>query len=297
MGDPFRIEGPALISFSGGRTSAYMLWRILQAHGGVLPDDVHVVFANTGKEREETLRFVRECGARWGVKVRWLEWRCRLKRTPLEQRFEEVGLNSAARRGEPFAALIASKRALPNAVQRRCTEHLKMQVCADFMEAQGYSHWSNVIGLRRDEVSRVATKDRQNEAGNLPWVNCWPLFKADIVKSDVLEFWLGDGSELPQGFDLGLAGWEGNCTLCFMKGRKLLEHLIRLNPKETHWWSDLETSVGATFTTEYSYSELARSVRRSPLLPMGGDFDEFDAECGVSGADRHIRCGARREAA
>ena len=56
MGDPFFITGPALISFSGGRTSAYMLWRILQAHGGALPDDVYVTFANTGKEREETLR-------------------------------------------------------------------------------------------------------------------------------------------------------------------------------------------------------------------------------------------------
>ena len=73
--NPYRITGPALISFSGGRTSAYMLWHILDAHDGKLPDDVHVCFANTGKEREETLRFVHECATRWGVRVRWLEWR------------------------------------------------------------------------------------------------------------------------------------------------------------------------------------------------------------------------------
>lgn len=65
MGEnPYRITGPALISFSGGRTSAFMVWNILQAHGGTLPDDVVVAFANTGKEREETLRFVHECGSR-----------------------------------------------------------------------------------------------------------------------------------------------------------------------------------------------------------------------------------------
>lgn len=41
MSDPFLIEGPAAISFSGGRTSALMLRRILDAHGGTLPPDVH----------------------------------------------------------------------------------------------------------------------------------------------------------------------------------------------------------------------------------------------------------------
>ena len=64
MSDPYLIQGPALISFSGGRTSAYMLKQIIDAHRGKLPDDVHVAFANTGKEREETLRFVNECARR-----------------------------------------------------------------------------------------------------------------------------------------------------------------------------------------------------------------------------------------
>ena len=39
-----------VIHFSGGRTSAFMLWHILEAHGGTLPQDVKVVFCNTGKE-------------------------------------------------------------------------------------------------------------------------------------------------------------------------------------------------------------------------------------------------------
>ena len=40
MLNPYLIKGPALISFSGGRTSGYMLNHILEAHGGRLPDDV-----------------------------------------------------------------------------------------------------------------------------------------------------------------------------------------------------------------------------------------------------------------
>jgi 3'-phosphoadenosine 5'-phosphosulfate sulfotransferase (PAPS reductase)/FAD synthetase len=66
--NPYKIEGPAVISFSGGRTSAYMLRKVLDAHEGELPPDVFVVFADTGKERPETLDFVRECSKRWGVR-------------------------------------------------------------------------------------------------------------------------------------------------------------------------------------------------------------------------------------
>ena len=43
-----------------------MFRRILDAYDGRLPSDVIPVFANTGKEREETLRFVYECARSWG---------------------------------------------------------------------------------------------------------------------------------------------------------------------------------------------------------------------------------------
>ena len=57
MSNPFQIEGPAVISFSGGRTSGLMLRRIMDAGLG---KDVHILFSNTGKEREETLQFVHD---------------------------------------------------------------------------------------------------------------------------------------------------------------------------------------------------------------------------------------------
>ena len=64
--NPYKINGPALISFSGGRTSGFMLWNIIQAHGGTLPKDVYVTFANTGKEAPETLDFVHEIEQKFG---------------------------------------------------------------------------------------------------------------------------------------------------------------------------------------------------------------------------------------
>lgn len=270
--DPFRITGPALISFSGGRTSAYMLWRILQAHGGTLPDDVHVTFANTGKEREETLRFVHECGTRWGVRIRWLEWRSRLKSVPVAERFEEVGFNSAARNGEPFAALIQSKKSTPNSVARWCTEELKVKTLQAFMEANGYgSKYANVVGLRADEPRRVA---KGRIRGTV-----MPLADAGITNRMVRAFWHR------QDFDLGLLPFEGNCDGCFLKARPKLWEVERTKPGTLQWWSDMETGPGkGRFVTEYSYAELIRDVRRQPDMFAGllsDDHVEMDAECGL----------------
>lgn len=75
--NPFFIEGPAVLSISGGRTSAYMLRMVLDAHGGALPPDVLAIFANTGKEMPETLDFIEECSQRWSVPIKWLEYRGR----------------------------------------------------------------------------------------------------------------------------------------------------------------------------------------------------------------------------
>lgn len=276
MGDPFLIEGPALISFSGGRTSAYMLWRILQAHGGALPDDVYVCFANTGKEREETLRFVHECAMRWGVRVRWLEWRQR--KGPVEGRFEEVGFNSASRDGQPLAGLIEAKSYLPNSVMRFCTDELKIKVMKCFMVSLGYERWTNVIGLRADEMHRVNKSRARSESGKERWRNALPLADAGVAVRDVHSFWAA------QDFDLGLLPFEGNCDGCFLKARPKLWETERTKPGTLQWWADQEARCGATFRPEYSYAELIQDVRRQPDMFAGGLFDddpEMDAECGL----------------
>lgn len=270
-GNPYLITGPALISFSGGRTSAYMLRMILDAHGGTLPDDVHVTFANTGKEREETLRFVHDCATHWNVRVRWLEWRSRLKSVPVGERFEEVGFNSASRNGEPFTALIRSKKSTPNAMARWCTEELKVKTLQAFMEAQGFTEYANVVGLRADERHRVA---KGRVRGSV-----MPLADAGVTVRDVRAFWNA------QPFDLGLLPFEGNCDGCFLKARPKLWEIERTAPGTLQWWSDMETGPGkGRFVTEYSYAELMSDVRRQPDLFSGGLFDfdpDMDAECGL----------------
>ncbi len=273
MSNPYLITGPALISFSGGRTSAYMLRQILDAHDGTLPDDVVVTFANTGKEREETLRFVHDCATHWGVRVHWLEYR------PGEERFAKVGFNTASRNGEPFAALIAKKNYLPNTVTRFCTSDLKVRVMADFCKSLGWETWTNVIGLRYDEGHRVLKALARNDDERQRWQSIMPLSKAKATNRDVTAFWAR------QPFDLQLKSYEGNCDLCFLKGRTKLQALMRENPGMADWWAEQEALVrpgsGARFITEHSYAQLADQVNRQGFL-FEDDGEEYDTECGLT---------------
>jgi 3'-phosphoadenosine 5'-phosphosulfate sulfotransferase (PAPS reductase)/FAD synthetase len=118
MRDPFKIdpEQPTGVSFSSGRSNAYMLWRILDANGG-LPENTRICFANTGKEMEVTLRFVRECDLRWQVPITWFEYR------DDAAGFAVVDLARASCQGEPFKALIKKRRYLPNPIARICTAY------------------------------------------------------------------------------------------------------------------------------------------------------------------------------
>ncbi|WAJ27590.1 phosphoadenosine phosphosulfate reductase family protein [Antarcticirhabdus aurantiaca] len=265
---PYRITGPALISFSGGRTSAFMLWQILQAHGGTLPDDVVVAFANTGKEREETLRFVHECGSRWGVKIHWLEWR------PMPDRFAEVGFNSAARAGEPFEGLIALRGRLPNPLQRFCSRELKVEPIKAFCRSLGWERWQNVIGLRHDEGMRVIKKLAENDKGGHRWKSAMPMAKAKNTKRDVMAFW----SE--QDFDLGLHPHEGNCDLCFLKARGTLVAIIRAQPGVEDWWIAQE-AAGRRFERARSYAEIAAATHAQIDIFDVLAGEEYDAECGL----------------
>lgn len=229
MTEPFDIEGPALISFSGGKTSAAMT--TLAVRRG-LRRNVHIVFANTGKEREETLLFVKRCQDYWGVPVTWLEWDGNDG-----PGFRIVDFETANRNGEPFARLLERRRVLPNVTQRFCTQELKIRPMRDHMKSLGYEHWTNVVGLRADEPSRIA-RQRSSE-GRERWDLRFPLAESGITVHDVRRFW----QAMP--FTLELEPWEGNCDLCFLKQPQTRASIMRVRPDLATWWIEQE-AIAAT---------------------------------------------------
>jgi 3'-phosphoadenosine 5'-phosphosulfate sulfotransferase (PAPS reductase)/FAD synthetase len=207
-----------------------MLWRVLQANGG-LPDDAKVIFANTGREDEQTLRFVDRCSREWNVPIDWVEYAAD---DAVAFRWACVDYETASRNGEPFTALNRRKNYLPTAMQRYCTINLKIEPAACLMRDYGYTEWENLIGIRADEMRRV-TKIRARPVDETGAERRMPLADAGITKADVLAFWRG------QPFDLGLPvingqSMHGNCDLCFLKPTGQLVSLIAEKPDRAVWW-------------------------------------------------------------
>lgn len=127
MKDPFKLPVPCILGCSGGRTSGYLVRHVLDAYDGKLPPTIRVVFANTGKEREETLKFVERISIEWDVEITWIEYR----NVYPKHTYEIVNYATASRRGEPFDAMIRWKAQLErrSKVCRQCCR-IQLSECA-----------------------------------------------------------------------------------------------------------------------------------------------------------------------
>ena len=293
---PYRLPNDGkfrTINFSGGRSSAHMLYHLLDAHDGQLPNSTVVVFANTGVERAETLDFVHACEAWWKVPIVWLEFdydetAAGGRRDP-KVKHKVVNFDTASRQGEPFRIMTQKAKRLPNVVERRCTAELKVSTVERFcIRDLGWPAPSQrrVLGIRYDEPRRwrkALYEECRNE---------YPMVHAGVTKEMVSEFW----NEQP--FDLDIPSWQGNCTLCFMKGEANLMRTMREHPELAQWWIDLEEDhvdrqansplvnlSHAQFSKRWSYRQLFERAMNSPELPFDGageDDGELGANCGCT---------------
>lgn len=213
-----------------------MLHRVLEANGG-LPENAVVMFANTGKEDEATLRFVRDIGLYWAVPIIWVEYRADAPGYAI------VDFETASRNGEPFEAIIGKRQYLPNPVTRYCTVELKIRAMHKHLKALGWKDdgqgWDQMVGIRADEPRRVAKIRARPSPETVHETMVLPLAVAGVTKKDVGDFWR------VQPFDLQLPNnngvtYEGNCDLCFLKGRNIVQTLIAAQPSRAIWWAAQE---------------------------------------------------------
>jgi len=259
MSNPYQIDSPTCISFSGGRTSAFMLYKVLEAHQMSLPSEAIVCFANTGKEDEATLQFVKDCQDNWAVPITWLEY---VDAEETKDRWRQVNFETASRDGEPFEALIKKRNYLPNPVSRFCTVELKVRTIHRYLKANGWTEWESMLGIRADEQRRLAKIGNQDYGKHEEKIA--PLGRLGVTKETVGDFWRN------QSFDLGLPNMNGvtmhgNCDLCFLKGGAQVLSLIQEKPERAVWWAKMEALAlasrpsGAVFRSDRpSYAQMIK---------------------------------------
>ncbi|MEC5143054.1 phosphoadenosine phosphosulfate reductase family protein [Chitinophaga sp. 212800010-3] len=214
-----------LISFSGGRTSAFMTrWLLTNKQDEY---DMIVVFANTGKEREETLSFIQECDSRFQFHLVWIESQ------PIYERGKGVSARivdfaTASRNGEPFEAFI-KKHGIPNMGAPKCSRELKAYAIRAYARSIGWKKYTTAIGIRTDERRRINWKEAERQRIVYPLVNMIPT-----TSQDINIFWS------KQEFDLRLSSYEGNCDLCWKKSKRKLLTILQENPQLASWWVDME---------------------------------------------------------
>lgn len=242
-----------VINVSGGRTSAYMLKHIIDYNNG-LPDNSIAIFCNTGKEFPQTLEFVRDLEYHFNVPIVWLEFEYRDwvpggSGTDKQKYFYKVvNYDTASREGEPFDQLLEVKKMLPNISMRFCTQELKIIPVRNYLkyERDIGSFWS-YLGIRADEPKRIS---------EALWTECrakYPLADVGITEEDILRYWH------KMSFNLQLRPHESNCDICFLKGRKIKEQIIKDHPNVLSWWSNWERKIGATFRNKDSVDSIGIS--------------------------------------
>lgn len=220
-----------LVSVSGGRTSALMAKLLWDRYRDKY--EMIFVFANTSREKEETLIFVDNITKYWGIPIVWVE-----SIVHFNQRkgctHSITNFKYACRDGTIFERVI-QKYGIPNAAFLHCTRELKTNPIRSYMKSIGwknYKKYTTAIGYRFDEPGRVDMEKANNEK------QFYPLWEWKINKPDVLAFFK------TQQFDLELDEQDGNCKKCHKKTIRKIATQILTDPKDR--WND-------TMEDRYSY--------------------------------------------
>lgn len=174
------MEKDIVVSFSGGKSSAYLCW-LMENHHDYKHRKKHYVFANTGRELDSTIVFAR------GWMRDYLEaplYVIEAKVYPDERKATGYTIiddwNNISMDGEPFEAVI-SKYGLPSIAFPHCTRELKINPIKAFIrEHLGLQkdEYVEAIGMRFDEPKRV-----KNDPNYI-----YPLYDLGVTKQHVNDF-------------------------------------------------------------------------------------------------------------
>lgn len=260
-----------IVSFSGGRTSAYMVWLFEQKRKseGL---DVEYLFNDTGAEHPKTYEFIRNVVAHFGIDLTCL----RAKVNPEKGKgstYTQISLDECKPDLKPFRA-VCEVYGTPSFSAAPCTREMKTvpakKYCQDKYGKDGYLNW---IGIRIDEPKRLAIVDKQvdmfaaEKKVNKSKANVRYLAQiSDCTKQDVLDFW----KEMP--FDLEIEEHLGNCVFCVKKGSNKIALAARDEPAMARQFIDM---IASDSTLRRKGSPFEKEVMYRAHQSLGGIIEQY----------------------
>lgn len=228
-----------IVSFSGGRTSAYLVYLMEQKRINE-GWDVEYIFMDTGGEHEATYKFVRDVINHFNINLTCL-------RSVVDPelgngiRHEVVNPNDLKFDLSIFKRLV-KKHGNFTVGRPYCTARLKTLVYEHFCDKTfGRNNYQTWIGIRADEPRRLPKKVDENttlhhkkksELRYLAEISDWG-------KEEIIDWWSD------QDFDLEIAGDQhlGNCIFCVKKSAIKIALAERDEPEKYRKWNDLVTNA------------------------------------------------------
>lgn len=266
-----------IVSFSGGRTSAYLV-SLMEKKRMEDGWKVIYVFCDTGAEHDKTYDFIRNIVKYWKINLTCLRVVVNSEYRKAST-YEVVPLDKLKHDLKPWKQIVA-KYSLPNVSMPYCTREMKSRPFDKWVSdnVQGPSNvW---LGIRCDEPTRLKERDGVRYLAEL----------SDFEKSDILNWWSN------QPFDLGIPEWLGNCCFCVKKSIKKVAVAAIDEPCKAAQFSKVITSPNVRVKNEvldplmyrggYSFArirqEYPKSLRTQILTSMRGGHEMDSGSCSES---------------
>jgi 3'-phosphoadenosine 5'-phosphosulfate sulfotransferase (PAPS reductase)/FAD synthetase len=227
-----------IVSFSGGRTSAYLCKIMIETFGR---DNVDFVYMDTGAEHQKTYDFIRNVNREFGLDLVCLRGDFN---QPLGEgvQYNVVDIDSLKPDLKPFKGMI-EKYGVPYIGGMFCTDRMKLKPFKKYCDhTYGKKNYETWLGIRDDEPRRLTPK---------PFIRYMAEI-SDFDKQDILNWWSSQTMKLSSylkrkpdrftkksrqkvfnvvPFDLDLDEWSGNCEFCPKKSNLKLAASQRDSPE------------------------------------------------------------------
>jgi len=210
-----------IVSFSGGRTSAYLVYLMEEKRKSGDIEDVDYIFMDTGAEHPKTYEFIKKCVKHFGIDLTCLRTKVNPERGK-GTTYNVVSIGDCKCDLKPWRDY-ASKYGVPQVPFADCTKELKITPYEKYVkERYGKGEYTTWLGIRADEPKRLTPKEGIKYLADISYFD----------KRDIFDWWQ------KQPFDLEIESeWLGNCVFCLKKGISRIALAARDEPELAKEWS------------------------------------------------------------